>query len=122
MTVAAWPSDLPTFNAGLRVRSRAGFVRTPNGIGPPLQRRRYSSTATDYTGQMVFNQAQMTAYEAFYHTTLAEGSKEFTMFDPVTGNQATFRFREPTEFILQGGDASGHATVFIGTLQLERLP
>ena len=122
MAIPAWPSTLPMFWDGLRIKSRPGFVRTPNSVGPAIQRRRYSATPTDYTGQMLFTQTQMTEYEAFYHTTLKEGSLSFTMFDQATGNDATFRFVEPTGFVLRAGDADGRATVFIGSLRLERLP
>ena len=122
MAVPAWPSTLPKFWDGLRVKARPGFVRTPNSIGPAIQRRRYTATPTDYIGQMAFDQTQMAEYETFYHVTLKEGSLAFTMFDSATGQNATFRFVEPTGFTLRGGDADGQATVFIGNLRLERLP
>ena len=111
--------NLPTFNAGLQEQIEPAFIRSPTDMGPGIQVRRYSATPHYFSGQITFTQAQRTTFDTFYNTEIGEGADTFTMEDPATGADATFRFVQPPSFTLvQGADGPVH----IGTFALERLP
>ena len=111
--------DLPTFNAGLQESIEPAFVRSPTEMGAPIQVRRYSATPHYFAGQMTFTQAQRAAFDAFFNREIGEGADTFTMEDPSTGQNATFRFVSPPSFTLVQG---ANGPVHIGALSLERLP
>lgn len=123
MAVPSYPSSLPGFNIGLRVQPRAGFVSTPMSVGPPKRRRRYSATPSDYVGDITLSSdAQLTTFQTFYHTTLSEGSKPFTMTDPVSGQSATFAFVSPPSYRFAGGEPGSSGKVALVALALEKRP
>ena len=117
--MATWPTQLPGFNSGLRETQMDGFVRTPTETGPGLQRRRYSATPVYFAGEMTFTQGERLTFQTFYNTEIANGAGTFTMADPVTGNNATFRFTRAPNFRLV---SSPTGPLHIASISLERLP
>ena len=117
--MATWPTQLPGFNSGLREQPMDGFVRTPTDIGPGQQRRRYSAVPHYFTGEITLTQAERLTFNAFYNTDLAGGANSFTMLDPSTNANATFRFTNAPSFRIA---SSAGGTLHIASISLERLP
>ena len=124
MTTATWPQALPGFNDGLQVRTQQGFVRENPTNGPALTRLETDATSLYYTGEMTFTQAEASVFRSFYHSTLVEGTKPFTMTDPLTGTTETFYFMAaPSYNVRASADADGDSTpVVFARVQLELPP
>ena len=119
--MATWPATLPTYGAGLEDTRQAGFIRSPNEVGPPKQRRRYSATARQLSGSMLFTLAQRSTFEVFYQTTINEGADAFDFVDPADGSTVSVRFIEPPAFTHVSGGASG-SELQLASIALEVAP
>jgi len=102
---------------GYSRRIQDARIRTNMDAGPPKMRARYTAVITEHDIPVpFFTKAQWSTLEAFYKTTLANGTLPFDWTDPVTGSSVSFRFLEPPKFSLLGPD-----TVSV-TLPVEVLP
>jgi len=120
--MAAWPASLPqNLEVGVKDVRQKGFVRTPMSAGPPKQRKRFSASSRELSGNMHFTAAQRATFETFYVTTINEGSDEFTFIDPNDGLTANFRFVDVPQLSGLKGGASG-GDLWMISLKLERLP
>ena len=116
-----WPNNLPGFNANVEEDQQQGFIRTPTSIGPGKQRKRYSATSHFFTGTFLFTRAERAVFDTFYNTTLGSGALTFTMENPMTGVDATFRFANTPRFRLITGDGTATSMVEMKAT-LEMLP
>lgn len=119
---------------GLRVYYENAASYFQVGIGPGKVRRRgtrareFHSTPIELTGY------QLTVFNEWFETTLLHGTLPFTWVNMLTGEEATYRFKEAVrpEFTLvspaknfatspneSGGEVQRHYT---GTIDLELLP
>ena len=124
MTTPAWPASLNEgFNDGLRITTQDGAVREFPTNGPPLVRQTTDAVVLQYRGDMVFTRAQANTFRNFYHATLAGGTKEFTMEDPMTGQTETFQFMgAPTYRLRSNVDGGAAEPVVVATLNMALLP
>ena len=121
--MATWPSNLPGYNDQPSIRYADGVKRTPQDGGPARQSLHYSAVSVFYNGTMTFTREQTAIFNDFYFNTIQQAG-EFTMEDPSTGTNATFRFAAaPQGSLLASADGTGATKpVTIMTIQLERLP
>ena len=103
-----WPAAVPFIEAedGFSLKPQAGGkLRTQMSGGPVKQRRRTSAMPTDIRGKTPpMSEALFQTFSDFYHTTLSEGSLEFTAPHPITGADGNFRFVDDYELSIKGSD------------------
>lgn len=106
--VDAWPAGLPQYlqQSGASLGVGDGLIETQPDIGPPITRRRSTSVTRPLNGSMILTDAQMTAFETFYYTTIAGGSLPFSFPDPRTGATLLVKFGKssPPSYSPQGGN------------------
>lgn len=94
MASVTWPFLLPggLLAAGFSKQPQNNVIRTNMDAGPKKARRRYTAKLVNYSGKQVFDLAELSVFEQFYHYSLADGALRFNFDDPVTGETAEFRF------------------------------
>lgn len=120
--MAAWPGTIPTRHLldGLVYAPSDQSIRTKPDTGPTKIRRRYTTGVAEYQVPVLFEHAELLAFETFYVTTLSGGTDSFTMTDPALGGTATFVFLERPNFTpLRPRSAPGGA-LWRAVLRLER--
>lgn len=116
--MATWPASLPQELRiiGFSESGPSGNVRTEMDAGPAFVRNRYSAVPDEVPGTQVLSKAQVATLDAFYKTTLMNGSLAFTWTHPRTGVSAELQFTARPQFRPRSGD------VWEVTLPLEVLP
>ena len=118
--MADWPSTLPSLQLiGLTEQRQDARARSQAEGGRPQMRRRFTASVR-YQVPVAFDGAAVQAFNAFYATTLFEGTDPFTWEDPVTDAPASFQFVEPPVFRLEKGGAPD-ARIWTGLLALEKI-
>lgn len=113
----AWPSSLPQQQfKGLTVRRQTSSVSFEPDSGPAKKRRR-GAARRDVVTPISLTGTQYQTFEAFFATTLQEGSLEFDWTDPVTDSTVSFQFLSPPEFTLFVGGTVA-ARRWLSTLEL----
>jgi hypothetical protein len=117
-----WPTTLPDLQLlGLTEQRQEARLRSQMDAGPPKMRRRFTAAVVQYQIPVIFTGAQKQTFDAFYKTTLLEGSLPFVWDDPVTDAAVSFTFREAPTFRLDLGGLPNNR-IWTATLALERLP
>ena len=76
----AWPGGLPCRPVrGLTIQFAPNKVGTPNDVGPPIQRRRFTGQTVITSGSLLLTKAQKVTLYDFWANTLAQGTLEFAM-------------------------------------------
>jgi len=118
--VPIWPVTLPQMRSwqGYTRKIQDTRIRTPMDAGPPKLRSKYTANLVEHEMQMdFFTKAQWVLLEAFYVTTLLQGTQPFEWTDPISGATVNFRFKAPPMI----GSMLGPDTIPV-TLSLEVLP
>lgn len=118
--MAVWPATLPDTISwqGYARRLQDTRIRSNMDAGPPKVRSRYTAGIIEQDLPVVwFTKAQWVLLEAFYVSTLAQGTLPFEWTDPISGATVNFRFKAPPTF----GAMLGPDTIPV-TLNLEVLP
>lgn len=118
--MAVWPVTLPQSVSwqGYTRRIQDTRLRTPMDAGPPKLRSKYTAHIVEHDLPVVyFTKAQWVLLEAFYVTTLQQGTQTFEWTDPISGATVNYRFKAPPT----PGAMLGPDTIPC-TLQLEVLP
>lgn len=118
MTTASWPGTLP------QTPQYGGFDETPQrnvatfqpDVGPSKQRRRSTANGSICAVKFEMSDAQRAAFDAFFGTTLADGSLPFTWNHPISGTNYTWAFEESPTYSNQ---AYNYHSI---TMKLRRLP
>lgn len=105
MANAVWPITLPQvlLLEGFSSAPPQNFISTPMEVGQAKRRRRDVAAVYPVQGNIHCTAAQLATLWAFYRTTLADGSLRFDWTEPVTGNAATYLFKEPFAYVAVGG-------------------
>lgn len=120
--MASWPATLPQKQfVGTRVKDDDAVLRTPMDAGPPTTRNRFTAVSRSVSCPIVLTGAQKATFDAFYRTTLANGSSSFTWEDPSDDSTVSFKFKGYPELTLFRGGAAAKR-LWSGTLELEQLP
>lgn len=99
----SWPIGLPQ-----KVRTD-GFQKVPMGtkvasgvsVGPAKVRSRYTKGVYRYSVQFLLDFDQLSIWDSFYETTLANGAMPFLFEDPFTLTQEAFRIAPDNEPVLR---------------------
>ena len=118
--MANWPTSLPTWEGRVIESRQQGFIRTDMSQGPSKIRRRFSATPSFLTGRIILDGNQYAIFQSFYNVDVFGGAGDFTMADPVTGADSTFRFMKPPEVTHLTG-RQGLTTLYRVSLSLERI-
>lgn len=115
--MANWPSTLPQLPTPLSILPQDGAIRTTMDTGPDKVRRRFSATTHQMSFSQVYTGAQWDTLMSFYNANLS-----FTMQDPESGSQRTFRFVQPPsgQFIV-GAPNRADRQIRV-SITIERLP
>ena len=99
--MATWPATLPQepLVDGFLVLFKILYVL--DGCCQKT-RRRFTAASEYYTVSWVMTDAQFTTFRSFFKDTIADGSIEFEMNHPITGETVLVRFREPYQFVSTG--------------------
>lgn len=100
----SWPGSLPKAIAdGYQEIFPDNAIRSQMETGYPKVRKR--STAAPYKFRLLFNMtaAQVTTLETFFTTTINDGVDTFTMANPRTGSNDTFRITAPPDISIADG-------------------
>jgi len=116
MTDIVWPEILPCglLADAFSKQTQSNVIRTRMDAGPNKVRRRYTAKTTNYSGNQVYDTAELMVFEQFYHSVIADGVLRFIFCDPISGEQAEFRFRSDPVITDAGG-------LFSVSMSLERL-
>lgn len=104
--MATLPDALAKLLTGLKETRQDGAIRTPMSAGPRKARRRFSAVTRKLNGQVVLKGADIDVLDAFYGTTLSEGTLTFTMTDPRRGGTVTACFAKPPSYTHLKADVS----------------
>lgn len=97
----SWPVALPStpFDSGLSAEAQDNVERFRPDVGPPKARRRYTKTHMVFEFRLRLPTSLVDDLKDFFHTTLADGSLEFTWDDPLTEEASeTFLFLSPIKW------------------------
>jgi hypothetical protein len=116
MKTIFWPELLPDglLADGFTKQPQSSVIRTTMDAGPKKSRRRYTARTVRFTGNQIFDSAELAVFEQFYNTVLADGVLRFYFTDSTSNETAVFRFTEDYTVV----DADG---LFAVSVQLERL-
>ena len=102
--MATWPGTLPSpISDGYQEIMASNAIRTKMDVGLAKVRKR--STAAPVQFQLAYNMtaAQVTTLETFWETTINSGVDQFTMANPRTTANETFRMTEPPQITISSG-------------------
>lgn len=104
----AWPGTLPQKLqlSGASLGYGDALVEYAPDLGPPLTRRGTTAVVRPLSGSVILSDAQVTAWETFFFTTIMNGSLPFTFPDPRTGSSFLVKFIKgtPSALVPLGGD------------------
>ena len=92
-----------------RITRKSAVVRTDTGAGTIRTRLRFTTSGYQYSDRLLFTTAELSIFDTFFVTTLAEGSRSFNWIDPRTGNtveQLILEYPEFTEISIGVWEAS----------------
>ena len=116
MATIIWPESLPgsLLAQGFSKQPQSNVLRTTMDAGPKKTRRRYTARTVNFSGRLIFDTSELAVFEQFYNVALADGVLRFIFADPLTLEEAQFRFT--SEYIVTeiGG-------LFEVSMELERL-
>lgn len=114
----AWP-DIPFFCAvtGSEQTGPTGAViRTRMDAGPDKVRRRTTAAPRSFRGRTPFlTRAQLTTFETWFSSSIADGALSFTADDPYGGGEKAWRF-------VGSYTVQRLGSVYVVSAELERLP
>ncbi len=112
-----WPATLPQepLVDGFSGTIQDTLIRTSMDAGPEKTRRRFTAASEYYTVSWVMTDAQFTTFRSFFKDTIADGSIEFEMNHPITGETVLVRFRGVYKISLAG-------TGYLVNAEIEVLP
>jgi len=91
-----WPASLPApAVSGMSGGPQSNIAAFEPEIGPPIQRKRASAVSRVYQVSLpAITRAQRANFVSFFEDDIAFGSLSFTMRDPFTDAEQTFRFTD----------------------------
>lgn len=101
----AWPAGLPCRPIrGITIAPVGNIVATPNDVGEPITRRRFTGMTVQITGTLVLDEQQKNDLFNFWADTLAQGTLEFVMANWHDGVLRDHKFSpgSPPQFIENG--------------------
>lgn len=119
--MAVWPATLPCLAFDTTDARQDGSIRTEMGTGPAKVRRRFSAVSRYATAILALDATQRATLDAFYATTLAEGSLAFDVADPYDGTTVSARFTSPISYQNRGKNGA-LARWFLASVNVEILP
>jgi hypothetical protein len=120
---AAWPGTLPdtALMEGLIYAPMDQSVSTQMETGPPKRRRRFSTDVIPVQVPLILTGTELTAFLAFYNTTLDGGSAPFTWKDPRLDTTVTFQFTAAPAWRPLRAHGTPASRLWAGELSLVRL-
>lgn len=115
--MATFPASLP--NPLINGRKEAPpnlIIRTEMDQGPAKVRKRFTAGVRPLSVSFVLTEAQVSTLDTFFVTTTNGGADAFTMEDPRTDTNESFRFTEPPSYTPISYNA------YDVKLELEQLP
>lgn len=96
----AWPGDLPRqpMDGSYTFGAADNVVRTPNDVGQPITRRRFTGSTRFEGGTLALTEAQARSLMDFWDINCAQGSLEFTMPAWRDGVVRDHMFTAPPQF------------------------
>jgi len=116
----AWPASLPApAVSGMSGGPQSNIASFQPEIGPPIQRKRASAVARQYDVQLpAVTRDQRATFVGFFEDDLAFGSLSFTMRDPFTDTDKTFRFAGGSPAYNEQALASGIIQISFSLVQV----
>lgn len=113
-----WPPSLQALlnSAGFKIGDKTSLIRTSMDAGPSKVRSRYTSLIEEMNGTIWVDLTQKAELQHFYRTTLQNGTRQFYLVDPTTGEQRVWRFLNPPSFSPLGGGIEFNATLALETV------
>lgn len=125
-TTIDWPTTLPQkYQHNGFSRGRQGnLLRTEMDSGRPKVRRLFTAVSTYFTGTMVMDGTQLSAFETFFDDVLGSGALTFNFPNPLDYGATTVevRFRVDTKAEPYTATPDGETTDWSVTLNLETIP
>lgn len=92
-----WPSALPTgfLKDGFTLSPQDSRLRSPMDAGRPKQRRRFTAKTENFTGPLLMDPDQVTAFVEFYDDVLQDGTLTFRWVHPRTRLPVDMQFVGP---------------------------
>lgn len=121
MALPVWPAGLPQIpeRPGYDRRPRPSILVFPTEVGAGKRRNRSSIRIKSVTVIFNIDLAQIGTFETFFDITLGEGSKPFTMKDPLDGATYRWQFVEKDPYAITPKGNGGRRYAL--TCKLERL-
>ncbi len=100
----SWPDTLPQqpLVKGFSGTVQDTLIRTSMDAGPEKIRRRFTAASEYFTLTWFMTKQQLNTFRSFFKDTIADGSIEFEMNHPITGETVLVRFRGPYQFVSTG--------------------
>lgn len=101
---AVWPTSLPAnfITSGFEMAQQNAVIRTQMDTGAPKRRRRFTAAIKMIKGSMVLTTTQYSTLDAFYTSTLKNGSLPFDFAHPISGSSISCYFTEPPKYTANG--------------------
>jgi hypothetical protein len=115
----AWPASLPQYvlQQGYNEQLSDNLVETQMDAGPGKTRRRFTATVKQFGVTLEMDATQAATFEAFYETTLKQGSIPFDWVHPRTRAALTFKFKKPAPRVsVRGGGGVVQYSFMLETL------
>lgn len=87
-----WPASLPPFLLQMSRTPRPNVISFGTEVGPGKVRRRSTARSQVVSGTLLLTRDQVEDFESFFQDDLLDGSRTFTMADPVTKVETEWRF------------------------------
>ena len=118
-----WPATLPQdFGANTTVTDDESRLISQMDAGPSSVRNRYTAITQTVKTSMILTGSQMDTFLTFFRTTLNHGALSFLWTHPVTGDQATIRFKKKPEWDCIRPSSISDSRLWKGSFELEILP
>lgn len=119
MAAPSWPSTLPQRpqSDGYERRPKSSVIAFETEVGPGKRRRRSSVRMMLVSATFRIDGSQLSTFETFFRSTLADGTLVFQWADPVDGGSYLWQFdkSEPYRVSNKGAD------IYDVSCRLERL-
>jgi|DEB0MinimDraft_6_1074348.scaffolds.fasta_scaffold02869_2 hypothetical protein len=101
----SFPASLQQkFNqAGFQLTFGDSAIETPNEVGPPKKRQRYTKEFDDLRGTIELERTDYADFETFFKTTLAGGTLTFNYDHPISGVTGEYQFKGRPSITTLGG-------------------
>jgi len=111
----AFPASLPSRPQSYNEDFPENTIRTNMDTGPAKVRKRQSAGTRPFICSYILDSTEVATLDTFFVTTVESGALSFTMDNPRTGSNETFRMSEPPK-------VSGSGPLFNASIRIEKLP